>query len=150
MGLDRKDRAHCGAPLHIPWIHPITRAVNTLAPGTITLAIGATSIADLESLWYTERRLMSPLIAQVSKALHVPPKQLIRQGVLSYVEREIRLAGEDISDLREKYLANSPKDLTRRIKSKTVASHPAWEDVIVWENLEAHLRTLRKTLQKLG
>ena len=57
---------------------------------------------------------------------------------------------EEIADLREKYLADSRRALLKKIKSKKVASHPAWEDLIAWENLEAHLRTLHKTLKKLG
>src|SRR5438445_13859865 len=90
---------------------------------------------------YTQHA-MSPLVSQVSKALHVRPSVLIHDGLLSYVEREIRLAEEDIADLREKYLADSRRALLKKIKSKKVASHPAWEDLITWENLEAHLRTL--------
>lgn len=92
---------------------------------------------------------MSPLVAQVSKALHLSPKELLRGSVLSYLEREIRLAEEDIADVRDKYLVLSRQDLLRKIKTKSVASHPAWEDLITWENLESHLRTLRKTLDRL-
>lgn len=77
------------------------------------------------------------------------PNDLIRNGLLSYVEREIRLAEEDIADFREKYLVFSRQKLLRKIKSGSVASHPAWEDLITWENLETHLRTLQKTLKKL-
>ncbi|OGR84369.1 MAG: hypothetical protein A2901_07150 [Elusimicrobia bacterium RIFCSPLOWO2_01_FULL_54_10] len=92
---------------------------------------------------------MSPLVSQISKALHVSPNDLIRSGIFSYVEREIRLTEEDIADLREKYLAPSRHALLRKIKSNKVAGHPAWEDLIAWENLESHLNTLQKTLKKL-
>lgn len=93
---------------------------------------------------------MSPLLSQVSKALHVRPNDLIRNGLFSYVEREIRLVEEDIADIREKYLVSSRRDLQRKIKAKTVASHPAWEELITWENLETHLKTLEKTRKTLG
>ena len=92
---------------------------------------------------------MSPLISQVSKALHVRPNVLIRDGLLSYIEREIRLAGEDVSDFREKYLVSSRRDLQRKIKDKSVSAHPAWEDLIAWENLETHLKTLEKARKTL-
>ena len=92
---------------------------------------------------------MSPLISQISKALNVPPAVLVRNGLLSYVEREIRMTQEDIADFREKYHVTSRQSLLKKIKSKTIPSHPAWEDTIAWENLEEHLQTLEKTLKKL-
>ncbi len=93
--------------------------------------------------------VMSPLVNQVSKALNIKPSDLIRNGLLSYVEREIRLTEEDIADFREKYLVSSRSALQKKIKSGATPNHPGWEDVIAWENLEDHLTKLRKTLKKL-
>lgn len=47
---------------------------------------------------------MGPTIAQISKELNIPPDELTQRSLLVYLEHELRLAEEDIADIRDKYL----------------------------------------------
>lgn len=68
---------------------------------------------------------------------------LINKSLISFVEREIKCAEEDIADIRERYAVFSKEELYEAIKSKQIAIHPAWEDYIVWENKEKYIEDLK-------
>lgn len=92
---------------------------------------------------------MGPTINQISKELNIPPDELTQRSLFAYLEHELRLAEEDIADIRDKYLVATRAELEKNIKSKKIYSHPAWEDLIVWENIEEHIAKLKKTIQRL-
>lgn len=91
---------------------------------------------------------MNTLLNNISETLSIPPDQIISLGIKSFLEREIRLAELDIADLRDKYLAFSKSDLENKIKAKEISSHPAWEDLIAWENSEKYIAKLKTIIEK--
>lgn len=92
---------------------------------------------------------MGPTITQISKELNIPPNELTQRSLLAYLEHELRLAEEDIADIRDKYLVATKTELEKNIKSKKIFSHPAWENLITWENTEEHIAKLKKTIQAI-
>lgn len=92
---------------------------------------------------------MGPTIAQISKELDILPDELSQRGLLAYLEHELRSAEEDIADIRDKYLVATRAELGKKIKSKAIYSHPAWEDLIAWENTEEHITKLKKMIQAI-
>ncbi|MCD5390558.1 hypothetical protein LR007_01645 [candidate division NPL-UPA2 bacterium] len=92
---------------------------------------------------------MSPTVEEISKELDVPSDELIKRGIKSYLQHEIRLAEEDIADIRDKYSVTTREELEKKIKRKEMHSHPAWEDLISWENSEAYIAKLKKTIEKI-
>lgn len=92
---------------------------------------------------------MSTLLAKISKELNIPSEELINRGVLAYLEHEIRLGEEDIADIRDKYFVATRTQLERKIKNKEIYSHPAWEDLITCENLDAHIKKLKNTIKRI-
>lgn len=92
---------------------------------------------------------MGPTVTQISKELNIQPEELTQRSLLAYLEHELRLAEEDIADIRDKYLVATRAELEKNIKSKKVYSHPAWEDLIAWENTEEHIAKLKKTIQAI-
>ncbi len=92
---------------------------------------------------------MAVTATEISRELNVPRAELTQKSLLAYLERELRLAEEDIADMREKYLAVSRQELEKNIKSRKIYSHPAWEDLIAWENTEEHISKLKKMLGSL-
>ena len=68
------------------------------------------------------------------------------RGLISFIEKEIRLADADIADLMDRYNAASKEDLYEAIKSKKISSHPDWEDYIVWKNKEKYVNDLKARL----
>lgn len=90
---------------------------------------------------------MNVLLDKISKDLNIPSEELINRGLLAYLEHEIRMAEEDIADIRDKYLVAERLELERKIKDKGIYSHPAWEDLIIWENSETHIVKLKNIIK---
>jgi ABC-type phosphate/phosphonate transport system ATPase subunit len=86
---------------------------------------------------------------RISKIVGVSEEEVISKSLISFLEREIRLAEADIADIRERYNVLSKEELYEAIKSLKIASHPAWEDYIVWKNKEQYIADLKEQL-KLG
>ncbi|MGC9445167.1 MAG: hypothetical protein ACP5E9_09620 [Candidatus Methanospirareceae archaeon] len=86
---------------------------------------------------------------RISKIVGVSEEEVISKSLISFLEREIRFAEADIADIRERYNVLSKEELYEAIKSLKIASHPAWEDYIVWKNKEQYIADLKEQL-KLG
>ncbi len=85
---------------------------------------------------------MTLTIEQIAQKLNIPLEKLLRESLLAYVTQQERLTDEGIADLRDRYRVSTPKELSMRIEKGEVYSHPAWEDLIEWENLQAYLKQL--------
>lgn len=92
---------------------------------------------------------MPVTLEELAKELEIPANELLSRGFIAYLERELRLAEEDIADIREKYLLLNKDELENRIKEKSIPEHPAWEDLIVWENTENFIQKLKSLLSKI-
>jgi hypothetical protein len=85
---------------------------------------------------------MAVSLAEISRRLEIPLEDLEKKSLLSFIAHEIRMAEWDISEIRERYDVSSRVELEGKIKAKAVYSHPAWEDLIHWENLENYIARL--------
>jgi len=86
-------------------------------------------------------------VLEVSKIVNIPPDELIARGMPAFLEKEIRLSELEIADLRDKYDVASKEDLYKLIESKSINSHPAWEDCITWKNKEKYRKDLEEKLK---
>lgn len=86
------------------------------------------------------------IAANLSHAIGLPEDELVHRGLISFIEKEIRLAEMDIADLRDRYNVASKDELYEAIKSKKIPSHPAWEEYIVWKNKEKYIADLKARL----
>lgn len=93
---------------------------------------------------------MGATVAHISKELNILPDELTQRSLRLYLEHELRLAEEDIADIRDKYLVATQAELEENIKNKKIYSHPAWEDLIAWENTEEHIAKLKKTIRTIS
>ncbi len=84
------------------------------------------------------------LTLELSNTLAISESELIRKGLLAFIEKEIRLAEWEIAQIRERYDVFSKESLYEAIQDGEVAGHPAWEDYIVWKDKEAHIARLRQ------
>jgi len=55
---------------------------------------------------------------RISKIVGVSEEEIISRSLISFIEREIRLAEADIADIRERYNVISKEELYEAIKSK--------------------------------
>ncbi len=85
---------------------------------------------------------MTITLEKIAHTLQISPEQLWSESLRAYISREKRLAQMDIADLQDRYGVSDPQELTERIQSGEIYSHPAWEDLIEWENLLAHIERL--------
>ncbi|VVB88696.1 Uncharacterised protein [uncultured archaeon] len=91
----------------------------------------------------------STVAVELSHAIGIPEDELIHRGLISFIEKEIRLAEMDIADLRDRYNAASKEELYEAIKSKKIPTHPACEDYIVWKNKEKYIADLKARLVRV-
>lgn len=88
------------------------------------------------------------LTVELSSLMAIPEPTLIRKGMLALIEKEVRLAEQEIAGLRERYDVFSKDALLHAIQTGVVPGHPAWEDYIIWKNKEAHIVQLRQMAEK--
>ena len=88
-------------------------------------------------------------VEKIAKALDISPKDLLAEGTLAYLHKELRLVEEDLADLRERYELLSHRELEEKIHKGLLPAHPAWEDLIEWESLDAYKQKLTDLLEAL-
>lgn len=88
------------------------------------------------------------LTLKLSDALAIPEAELVRKGLLALIEKEIRLAEQEIAQIRERYDVFSTEALHQAIQTGQIAGHPAWEDYIIWKNKEAHIARMRQMAEE--
>jgi len=86
-------------------------------------------------------------VEEISRGLGISEEELLKKGLVAYLEKELRLAEQDIAKLKERYKASSPEQLEEFIASGKIYSHPAWEDLIIWENTLHHTEKMKKLLK---
>lgn len=86
----------------------------------------------------------------ISQITGLSREEVVQRSLISFIEIEIRLAEEDIADIRERYNVVSKEGLYGAIKSGKIMSHPAWEDYIVWKNKERYIEDLKGQRQISG
>lgn len=91
---------------------------------------------------------MAVVLEDLAKELDIPTDVLLNRSIIAFVGHELRLAEDDVADLREKYLLADRSELEKRIKDHLIPSHPAWEDIILWENTEQYIKKLKDYLAK--
>lgn len=89
------------------------------------------------------------IIERVSKVLGVPQKDLVRKGLEGLLQSQLRTCSAEINELKTKYNVKTKTELEKKIEKGTVEEHPAWEDLILLENLEERIRKIRKELAAL-
>jgi len=73
-------------------------------------------------------------------------ERLMQRSVDAFLRQEMRSAQMDIADLQDRYGVVSVSELRTQIEKGEVHSHPAWEDSIEWEHLDAYLDRLRQMI----
>jgi hypothetical protein len=85
-------------------------------------------------------------VTHVAQELQLPVEGLMERSVRAFLLQEMRAAQLDIGDFQDRYGVKSTAELRARIERGKIYSHPAWEDAIEWEQLEAHLTNLERLL----
>jgi len=89
------------------------------------------------------------IVERVSKVLGVSPDELVRKGLEGLLEAQLRICFAEINEIKTRYEVKSVAELEKKIRKGAIAEHPAWEDLIVLENLEERAQRIRKELVAL-
>lgn len=81
---------------------------------------------------------MAVVLERLAFDLALAPQELERRSLLAFIERERRLTALDICDLQDRYGVRTHQELAERIEQRLIYAHPAWEELIEWERLEAY------------
>jgi uncharacterized protein YegJ (DUF2314 family) len=89
------------------------------------------------------------LINQISRDLNLDQETLLDQGVRSFLKDRKKMMLLERLELLSRNKATSKDELQRKIEDGEIAEHPAWEDLIVVENLDAELKRIDGYLASL-
>ena len=89
------------------------------------------------------------IVERLSKVLGVPPNELVRKGLEELLEAQLRACFADIAEIKTRHEVKSAAELEKKIEKGTIDENPAWEDLIVLENLEERAKKLKKELAAL-
>lgn len=89
------------------------------------------------------------ILERVSKVLGVSPNELVKKGLAGLLEAQLRISFAEINEIKTRYGIKSAAEFEKNIGKGRIEEHPAWEDLIVLENLEERVRSIRKELTAL-
>ncbi len=87
--------------------------------------------------------------AAIAEQLRIPEPELERKALKTFLEAEFRSVDERIMALIVRYRVRHARGLEELISQHSVEEHPAWEDLIEWEGLEARREKLLEVLLAL-
>jgi hypothetical protein len=86
----------------------------------------------------------------VAERVSRPEVEVLEQSLRAYLVREIGLIEAELAHYRERYAVVTVDDLRRKIAQGRVAAHPAWEDMIEWQNGLDAIQDLVDLLETAG
>jgi hypothetical protein len=88
-------------------------------------------------------------VNEIAVSLGLTEGELFQQALVSFLLEKKRRTLQLKLEILARYGADSIADLESKIAQGVVVEHPAWEDLIVAENLDARLRELNDHLDDL-
>ena len=89
------------------------------------------------------------LIDQISRDTNLDRETLISKGIESFLRSKKTTLMLDRLEILSRYHVTSPEELQHKIEAGEVQDHPAWEDLILIENLGADLKQIDEYLENL-
>ncbi len=89
------------------------------------------------------------LVAEVAKRLGVKLEVLEKDALRLWLKHRLRSVEAEIASILGRYEVKSLEELEARIKSGSIPEHPAWEDLIVLENLEEERKRIIEVLREI-
>ncbi len=94
--------------------------------------------------------MKAELVKNISKDLHLSEEEVLEESISSFLDRSLCNASVEIEKLRNKYDVDSPEELEEKIEKGEVDAHPAWEELIEWENLNKQIVKFKEWMKKIS
>jgi hypothetical protein len=85
---------------------------------------------------------MSVTTLELAQSLGLSEAQLFQQALQSFLREKRREAMQIRLEILSRYQVSNLAEMEEGIRTGNIAEHPAWEDLITVENLDARLEEL--------
>ena len=89
-------------------------------------------------------------IKEISERFGLEEEDLVRQSLLTFLMEKKRACLQDRLALLSRYGVTNAEELEERIAQGTIQEHPAWENVIILENLETEIERIDRDIERLS
>ena len=89
------------------------------------------------------------VIKKIADDTGVSISELTTSGLIAFLREKKRKNMVDRLEILDRYNAASIENLEKKIKSGEVSEHPAWEDLILLENLEAAIALIDEDIKAI-
>ena len=89
------------------------------------------------------------LLTKLSKELEIPEKKMLDESLNVFLDSELRNASAEILKIKKEFNVSKPVELKKKIENGNIDEHPAWEQLIYWENLNKRIKVVHDWMQKL-
>ncbi len=93
--------------------------------------------------------VLNRVAKEAESLLGMPAEAVLREGLKKLLASKIEENNGIVEGLKKKYGASGYLELEDKIRRGEVPEHPAWEDVILWEELSRHTEALRGLIRRL-
>ncbi len=89
------------------------------------------------------------VIEKVAQDTGLSIDELTISGLVALLREKKRKMMVDRLDLLDRYRITSAEELEKQIKAGEIAEHPAWEDLILLENIAAGIAAIDKDIKSI-
>ena len=89
------------------------------------------------------------VIRKVAEDTGISVEELKVSSLLAFLREKKKKIMLERLDILARYSVNSPDNLEIKIKNGEIAEHPAWEDLILLENLEAGIVLINRDIKSI-
>jgi len=93
---------------------------------------------------------ITAILGEMAEELHIPKDDLIRRGVQSYLERQLRMVQAEIFEITSRYNVSSVEVMEERYRNGSLEEADSWKDLQRLDHLEYKRDQLQKYLELLS
>ena len=93
---------------------------------------------------------LNVILGEMAEELHIAEDDLIRKGVQSYLERQLRMVRAEIFEITSRYNVSSVEVMEERYRNGSLEEADSWKDLQRLDHLEYKRDQLQKYLELLS
>lgn len=94
--------------------------------------------------------MLNRIVEEVESILGVSGEAIITEGLKRFLTAKIEENEKIMRELAARWGVADYLELEEKVRRGEVQEHPAWEDVILWEQLAGHTQKLKELLGRVG
>ncbi|MEW6772054.1 MAG: hypothetical protein AB1330_11805 [Bacillota bacterium] len=93
--------------------------------------------------------MLNQIVGEVEGVLGVSGEAIITEGLKRFLTAKIEENEKIMRELAARWGVADYLELEEKVRRGEVQEHPAWEDVILWEQLAGHTQKLKELLGRV-